>query len=379
MSVFPFVSLVSKERLLLPPCATDEYQIKGLPNGVSSVLKQDEFTWQKEKRRDPLTNCCWIEAIFHMLMRNPFIMHFVQLWDDNINVKLAISDINTELKFGSLVFHAMRVRHRFQVKEENYDQHYFEMSDKYHFIRETLKLLQPNSIYDNGMGVISTLTQFVSCVHMFIECQWSGSLYQRLVSVYTSKLWIETKNMCTNPLCRAYHKVVVEKSYKTMGACINHVVSIVLESDYALGGFINMQDSVNKTHGFNPRWRVHGASQCITCTEFAMIQSDDLLSLPMILYICMGLNSQKRRLQYDPNKMIVGPTADGQYGTYKLISSINHEGQHYTIDIRTRMDGNAFRRWNFNSVLSIPVHLETGTGTVTAIETCEAQCWQRID
>jgi len=86
---------------------------------------------------------------------------------------------------------------------------------------------------------------------------------------------------------------------------------------------------------------------------FHRIFKETLATLPWMLYVTTRrldaeAGAAGYTLQYNPDSLTVGPTADGQFATYKLVCRVWFAHSHYKADVRDPRDG-TFTEWNFET------------------------------
>lgn len=382
---FPFKYVVSKDKIPLPSTVADVYDTHAAAN--------DEFVCTS------LRNCCWIEVTMHMLLIDPFIRHFViefikmDMCVPLVQVTLR-ADLNQLYLRGKIIM--MILARRWQKASTPYVFR-LQMLHLYQEYRHSCTVSQCVSIDQYGMGVVSSsLPDALSAITLFIATNWSSCSFQKQWLAYGHAPLTRSVSSCTNNACQSVGRDV--SSSLADVDMIDNLDFHVVAATYIAVAYDESHEllEVLLSRHFKKKWSMTQESagflsSCPTCKETSMIYCSELMTLPWMLYVQVDRTNQRSAaqysmrqphspdafssgfLEYDTEKLTLGPTVGGLYATYRLVGRIKYAHSHFNADLRVVNKEDKFVQWSFNQTR--PVELNG--------RTCDTSCcclvWQRIE
>lgn len=403
-----FVQMSSLASLLPPECLwPSELPLLSKPSiPVFDMLKQPYKSQgaNNDSSGHARHNCCWIETSFHILLADPYIRYFAA--DQGAKSSIAHyvrrsvpATIQKKYDQGCLVMDilALRYGHRSGKDQTIFD-------DLMTVLFRDLRAMFPSEQVANGMGEVGALVSLLlPAVRCFIALHWSGHPLQRQFLANGSNPVIKHLQSCPNrsavcPLAQKEHI-----GYNVDGHPLSRkdmtldtdVVVIKLDGETAS---IDLQDSIMKI--LNTKWKLADAAVCKNgVCSYRRLEQRSMANLPWMMYVNTARTSaaagEARRLQlarelgnfdmvpasstvtvvrYNPEKMMLGPTADGQYAIYKLVARDSFVAAHFNADVRLSINDPSFCNWNFSRQTRFVVK-----DADVADLRCSFLVWQRVE
>lgn len=362
--------LVSKDVIPLPLTSSDAYDLPGTSSMEGTSLH----------------HCCWIEGVMHALLCNVFLRFFVidfglrnaDRWPDADSMGLSDADDKRLYTFGAVTMRVLSVRwaNRNLVRGWN-----DVMRPLFLEFRKAMAIYyhKPVAYGTRWQDSLEVIFDALHGVRIFIRHNWSGSLFQHQFYAYGIVPVMRYIDVCVNPVCLSYHKDLITPYSFQFGDMRTGFSAMRVSVDFSGA---RLEQLVNSN--VDEKWKLDDGKRpyrCSDCHEPEMIHSQRLVSLPWMLYIDVVRSSVQRdgelRLQefellYNPERMLIGPTADGQSAVYRLVARVRyHQPGHYVTDVRVR-GGGEFRNWDFDRKKNLSsADLEKDTNARVHI-------WQRV-
>lgn len=351
--LFPFPeNLISKDEIPWPSTNSSDYSVRGIANAPDLT--------------HPLHYCCWIEASMHVLLRDPCIQYFVKDFSekDSRSFPLERTDKPDEAKLYTLGSIAMQILSCRLRSDSMYLPIYRNrMTELYAEFRANAVIksssasssVNAEDMCGDAAAAISVVLDALRC---YIAFNWQGSLFQAQFLAYGSFPVICRTEMCMRSECARYLNRTVYGVDRTIESLDNLVMVPDIESTIRIPVTETPTSlALQLNNKFDGRWRTKKAS----CREIdsqgsclnATIMQRQLKTLPWLLYLSIQRDptaATPLELHYSTDELLLGPTADGQYATYRLLARVNYGHMHFTADVR-RGGGAAyrFRNWNFEN------------------------------
>ncbi len=244
---------------------------------------------------------------------------------------------------------------------------------------------------DNMGDPAALLPRLIPALRLFVAYNWSGNEFQRQLIGYGCNVVSATVERCTgtNRVCPYFGKEIKYFNHGSNKAVLVLAAGSVLPVGSTLldmtdegaskqqlnmyeGDRMVLADELANMHIWSGRWHLMSGQKCTGCDELRIVQQH-LVTLPFMLYINTFRSpalSKPAQLRYDPNELVIGPTQDGHYATYRLVCRLEKVGAHYVADVRM-LDG-TFTQYDFNMRIS--------NRKIPAVDTgCAYLVWQRVD
>jgi hypothetical protein len=360
-------SFLSKDTIVFPRSILDDLSVlKGSGNG--------------SKRGQPRLNCCFIEAALHVLFSDPFVRHLAHRYG-----RVAKRDsITSDTERGSLILAVLELRWLLSTDGDTTQRDWDAAHDDIHRdIRAALRRADPTSEDENQMGDASAVAvMFLEWIHAFVLQQYRavGACDRFLAAFlsYAHRVVRRRSTLCANCRTRTAvfaqaHSFDAATGSSDIGLLDGSALGVLeaISIDQAVGN--DLEAIVNAQ--LTTRWEVL-LNTCASCGRKSCIGHFALVNLPWMLYVAFngrGGVSKPRELHYDPELMVVGPTIDGQYAKYRLVSRAHFRSSHYTVDVRTEWSEPEFKNWSFDKAV------DTRGDTMHADTTCTLYLWQRVE
>jgi len=404
--------LVSKDRIPLPATAHQSYPMRGCAN--------DTIIPKLPAKPGARNNCCWIETALHALLSDPFVRHFVIDYGTKINLvggpdaAFAPPPPHPSFSFreytrGALYMQILYARYSLAdaLGQAAFD---YQFDTFYAQLRQSVRVVRAPAVASplpvetvNMMGDTAELVQvMLPCVRLFIAFHWSGSAFQRQFLAYGCVPLVTRTVACPGRADQCDLNGLEAVSYGDFDTQLHQVN--MFSSPFMLtvtreGGSHSLEDLLNvpaptSTVRFGSRWQLFELPRCAgikNCNSRRIIKYT-LATLPWMLYIQTlrataeqvsadpVANAEDEEfahdavgyaLRYNPSRLTVGPTADGQYATYELVCRVSFAYRHYKADVRDPVD-RTFTNWNFAS--ATPAHVPSDGDTTSAL-----LVWQRTE
>jgi hypothetical protein len=219
----------------------------------------------------------------------------------------------------------------------------------------------------------------LDALRCFIAFNWQSNLFQQHFLAYGSFPIVERTEMCFGSKCaRGEERVFYgdnrcdSLSQLPMSAAAESAIPLLVRAGAAdLAGALMQR--------FDAVWRIKNKS----CTQVnrgqvcgePVIMKKQMCNLPWMLYVRIYRDPTLALvpLRYNPDELLLGPTADGQYATYRLLARVKYAHYHFTVDVR-RGGGaaNKFINWNFDYRSEASVSDEGDTTSMFML-------WQRVE
>lgn len=381
--------VVSKDRIPWPSTAHESYPTRGCEN--------DTIFLEPPLKPSARKNCCWIEVALHALLSDPFLRYFVIDYGAKVNLagsfesafpspllSAAFSDV--DYTCGALYMRILHARYSLAdtLGQESFN---YQFETLYADLRKSVRVSRPSAQglpppkeNDDMMGIAADLLKIMlPRVRLFIALHWSGSAFQRQFLAYGSVPLVTTTLACpgTAATCALRGRETVGYGdYQTQLYDVDMIASPVVMSTEPKAGVLALEDLLHRMTDlseirFGGRWELWRLMCGGSCTGRRIVKRT-LTTLPWMLYIEIGRHALGQlALQYNPDILTLGPTADGQYATYKLVCRVSFAYAHYKADVRDPVDG-TFTNWNFASATPSRIPFDGDT-------TCAVLVWQRME
>ena len=338
--------LVAKEAAAIPTHTYSLDHMKGTSNGqqLSSPNR-----W----------NCCWIETAFHAIGSDIYLQHFIRyLKPDGLNTtwRGQVPDsLQRSYDRGLQVCKMLqwRLKHCSYVDQAHWD------TEHENVILKNVREIYSTSSDAANMGDMDELIRhMLSDMMVYVHYEWNSSHFQKLYLTYGHRIIQRREAKCTNIDC-TWREVVYHHPWGNDAATIGDLNGV--GEDCMMKGIVpspvnsSLEEMLNRS--LNQMWAPM-PGHCPGCfKKHTRLVRSRLVSLPFMLYvpikrkIMIRVIYNKHRLEYNPDKLIIGPIGDPCHGTsatYELVSRILYGGAHYTIDMR--LDNGTFRNWNFHKI-----------------------------
>ena len=350
--------VVSKDRIPEPFTVSERYEVRGCSQGTSGAR----------------VNCCWIEGATHALLSDPFIRYFVI--DYGAKVQLAgpraftrpsslPADREEHYDAGALFMRVLSARYLLAGKlgQAAFD---VQVERIYRDIRA--RFGEPGiSMGDPGFLLATAMTG----LRLFIALHWSGSSFQKQYLAYGCVPLVAVTHSCAGSAaggCRLLGRDSISYLADELDAPLRDID--MTQAPWMItvtrsGGLHSLADLLNRLTDaslvrFGDQWQLSDITVCGYAVEsdelcaFHRIFKKTLTTLPWMLYVTTQRadvsfgGGAGYTLQYNPDSLTVGPTADGQFATYKLVCRVWFAHSHYKADVRDPRDG-TFTEWNFET------------------------------
>ena len=382
--------VVSKDRIPWPSTAHESYPMRGCEN--DTIFLEPPF--QPSARK----NCCWIEVTLHALLSDPFLRYFVIDYGAKVNLAgsfesafpsppLSAALSAEDYTRGALYMRILHARYSLAdtLGQESFN---YQFDTLYADLRKSVDVSRPSAAglpapkeNDDMMGVTAELlTVMLPCVRLFIALHWSGSAFQRQFLAYGCVPLATTTLSCTGKaascVLRGRERVGYDE-WQTQLDEVDMIASPVIITTEPRVGVQSLQTLLTQLSDaslvrFGGRWELWSIRICGPSCHGRRIVKRTLTTLPWMLYIETARSQiGQMTLQYNPDSLTLGPTADGQYATYKLVCRVSFAYAHYKADVRDPVDG-TFTNWNFASATPSRIPFDGDT-------TCAVLVWQRME
>lgn len=358
------IALISKPRI--PPLAICD-------EPYSSMGASNDTTGSR-------LNCCWIESTLHFLLADPYMRYFAADWSlkstlEHTTRRPVPASQLERYNQGYLLMDILALRY---LKRDDVDQSRFDDIMKIYLseLREYVPVEYHGQGSRKGMGDIATLMAVaLPALRFFIAMHWSGHPVQRHYLANGLNPLIHFYQRCPNQLaqCPLHQQELI--GYDIAGSALEKK-EMALNTDAIVINFERDVEAIDLrewcAEHFTTKWQLAETTMCKdgVCRS-RRLEKRSLATLPWMLYINKAVDG-KIPVLYDPEKLIVGPTADDKYAAYKLIARDIFAYSHFSADIRIK--GRLFANFSFEQKKEFII-----PDGMYADRFCSFMVWQRIE
>jgi len=350
--------VVSKDRIPEPFTVSERYEVRGCSQGTDGAR----------------VNCCWIEGATHALLSDPFIRYFVI--DYGAKVQLAgpraftrpsslPADREEHYDAGALFMRVLSARYLLAGKlgqaafDVQVERIYRDIRIRFGVAGDTMS--DPEVLLGDALPGL----------RLFIALHWSGSSFQKQYLAYGCVPLVAVTHSCAGSAasgCRLLGRDSISYLSETLDTPLRDID--MTQAPWMIrvvrnGGLHSLADLLSRPTDdslvrFSNQWRLSDITPVCGYSAvskkfcpFHRILKETLATLPWMLYVTTRrldaeAGAAGYTLQYNPDSLTVGPTADGQFATYKLVCRVWFAHSHYKADVRDPRDG-TFTEWNFET------------------------------
>lgn len=334
--------------------------LDGIPEIESETMNPLFGTSNGTYNGESRTNCCWLETGLLLLLCDPYLRPFIHQYAQSGESALVpsneILDADQRHHYDLAKILVRVLDFRWKQRESVLEQKSFDrvMTQFMSEIRQQFDRCAGGNINAadaNGMGDPVEFVQYaLSGLRMLIAVNSPTISLQRLYNSFGYAIVQRRDVLCVNEKCAKFNKELTEycfvddhNPFEGRGIA---ALSVLGGQGFFTGVRVSKDTTLQKllAERFNTIWII--ADQTCNqdpndCIDTRLISKRRLVNLPWMLYIPIVRQSVPgHRLTYG-QKLIVGPTVDGQSAVYDLVARIRRQGsqRHYVIDVRDPVTG----------------------------------------